>query len=303
LRQAAGENGDFQAIADKVGYDTKDNAADEIVCGRSLKAVCKNMIDLGDTTHSMQLIIKHAYKGEPDVTLVQEVLLTNKKPFKSVSGLLKDSAACRSTFNKAQQADGEAVLQHMGWSAQRMSSRHKPNARSSLRPGSLFEFLATRAEDGGDDRAAAEHNLRTLFPYRRMMLTGMMADLTWEHRLCVKWSDTVDPAPEEVMDQLDAFLLRSRILFTEGLIMGESMTDTFTAQILKFYRDPKFLQVAGPPWRYSCFSAKKKTKVQLQTPAANKHHRTEATKTKKRSYTACRGTAAGTPCAHDEYSF
>ena len=47
LRQAAGENGDFQAIADKVGFDTKDNAADEIVCGRSMKAEFKNMIDLG----------------------------------------------------------------------------------------------------------------------------------------------------------------------------------------------------------------------------------------------------------------
>jgi hypothetical protein len=255
LRQAAvGEEGDFQAIADKVGFDTKDNAADEIVCGRSLKAEFKNMIDLGDTTHSMQLIIKHAYKGEPEVQLVQEVLLTNKKPFKSVSGLLKDSSACRSTFTKVQQGDGEAVLQHMGWSAQRMSSRHKPNARASLRPGSLFEFLATRAEAGGDDRAAAEHNLRTLAPYRRMMLTGMMADLTWEHRLCVKWSDTLDPAPEEVMDQLDAFLHKARILFTEGLIMGESMKDTFTAQIVKFYREPKFLQVYHCCCYHCCYT-------------------------------------------------
>ena len=76
-----------------------------------------------------------------------------------------------------------------------------------------------------------------------MMLTGMMADLTWEHRLAVVWSDTRDPPPEEVMDQLDAFLHRADILFTEGLIMSESMQETFTAQIIKFYREPKFLQV------------------------------------------------------------
>ena len=37
------------------------------------------MIDFGDTTHTMQLIIKHAAAGEPEVKLVEQVLLTNKK--------------------------------------------------------------------------------------------------------------------------------------------------------------------------------------------------------------------------------
>ena len=85
-----------------------------------------------------------------------------------------------------------------------MSSRHKPYGRASLRPGALFAFLAARAEHGGDaeDKEAALYNLKTLAPFRRMVLAGMMADVTWEHRKAVMWSDGRDPDPSEIMDQL-----------------------------------------------------------------------------------------------------
>ena len=51
----------------------------------------------------MQLIIKHATAGEPEVKLVEEVLLTNKKHHKSVSGLLRDSSVARSSFTEEQE--------------------------------------------------------------------------------------------------------------------------------------------------------------------------------------------------------
>ena len=57
------------------------------------------------------------------------------------------------------------------------------------------------------------------------------------------WSDHRDPDPSEIVDQIEAFLHRIRVLFTEGLIMGEAMTNTFTAQIIDFYRQSKVLQV------------------------------------------------------------
>ena len=80
VKNAAGDPDDFEdAIADKVMFDAKDNASDETLCTQTAKAVFKNMIDFGDTTHTMQLIIKHATEGEPEVKLVEGVLLTNKK--------------------------------------------------------------------------------------------------------------------------------------------------------------------------------------------------------------------------------
>ena len=173
VKNAAGDPDDFEdSIAGKVMFDAKDNASDETLCSQTAKAVFKHMIDFGDTTHTMQLIIKHATAGEPEVKLVEEVLLTNKKPHKSVSGLLRDSSAARSSFTEEQEQQAEAVLRHLSWSPQRMSSRHKPYGRASLRPGALFAFLATRAEHGGDavDKAAALHNLKTLAPFRRMVL-------------------------------------------------------------------------------------------------------------------------------------
>ena len=205
-KNAAGDPDDFEdSIAGKVMFDAKDNASDETLCSQTAKAVFKHMIDVGDTTHTMQLIIKHATAGEPEVKLVEEVLLTNKKPHKSVSGLLRDSSAARSSFTEEQEKQAEAVLRNLSWSPQRMSSRHKPYGRASLRP--------TRAEHGGDvvDKAAALHNLKTLAPFRRMVLAGMMADVTWEHRKAVMWSDGRDPDPSHIVDQLDGFLHRIRV--------------------------------------------------------------------------------------------
>ena len=80
VKNAAGDPDDFEdTIAGKVMFDAKDNAADDTLCTETAKDVFKNMIDFGDTTHTMQLIIKHATEGEPEVKLVEEVLLTNKK--------------------------------------------------------------------------------------------------------------------------------------------------------------------------------------------------------------------------------
>ena len=114
-----------------------------------------------------------------------------------------------------------------------------------LQPGAAFAFLAARAEHGGDadDKAAALHNLKTLEPFRRMVLAGMMADATWEHRKAVMWSDDRDPDPSDIVDQLDGFLHRIHVLIGEGLIFAEHMTDTFTAHIIQFCREPKIVQV------------------------------------------------------------
>ena len=117
-----------------------------------------------------------------------------------------------------QEKQAEAVLRHLSWSPQRMSSRHKPYGRASMRPGALFAFLAARAEHGGavEEKGAALYNSKTLAPFRRMVLAGMMADVTWEHRKAVMWSDGRDPDPSEIMDQLNGFLHRIHVLIVDG---------------------------------------------------------------------------------------
>ena len=49
-----------------------------------------------------------------------------------------------------------------------------------------------------------------------MVLPGMMADVTWEHRKALMWSDGRDLDPSEIVDQLDGFLHRIRVLLVEG---------------------------------------------------------------------------------------
>ena len=80
-----------------------------------------------------------------------------------------------------------------------------------------------------------------------MVLAGMLADLTWEHRKAVMWSDVRDPDPSEIVEQLDGFMHRLRVLFGEGLIMGSAMTGTFTAQIIEFCKEPNILKAHPTP--------------------------------------------------------
>ena len=190
----------------------------------------------------MQLIIKHATgraRGE-----VCRGGAAHQQKHKSVAGLMRDSSAARSALREEQEKLAEVVLRHLSWSPQRMSSRHKPYGRASLRPRALFAFLAARAEHGGDAdvKAAALHNKNSLAPFRRMALAGMMADVTWEHRKAVMWSDDRDPDPSDIVDQLDGFLHRIRYVIGEGLIFSDQLNDTFTAQIIKFYRKHTILK-------------------------------------------------------------
>lgn len=75
------------------------------------------------------------------------------------------------------------------------------------------------------------------------MVAGLLADLTAEHRKCVASTDYDDADITEVAIHTYRFEERCRVLFTDGLIMAESMSTTFTSEVIKFYRNPSALLV------------------------------------------------------------
>ena len=127
------------------------------------------------------------------------------------------------------------ALSHLGWAPQRISSRSRTYSRESLLIGPLMEALAHEAEDGRW-MAAAAHNIEEIAPYPRMMIAGMMGDLTCEHHHALRPSDALDPDPADVEIALVTLKQRLKLLFVEGDVMR--LQSTYTGQILKFLEKP-----------------------------------------------------------------
>ena len=218
-----------------------DNAADEVKAGKCLPNFFPNMhFHIMDTTHSLQLAVKHGVAGDPEVETLTQILLTNKRPVPSVSNMLRNSSRFRARFKDCQKDDVFGLLENLGYAPQRMSSRARPYGRCALKLRSLLEALADEAENG-HDKEAALHNLQQLCSYKRLMLMGMLADLTHEHQRLVHATDTGDPDPTALPLLVGRFKQRCTVLFIEGAIMERGMQDTFTYSVYAFMRSPNIL--------------------------------------------------------------
>ena len=93
----------------------------------------------------------------------------------------------------------------------------------------------------GARKEAAWHNLREIASYNRLMIAGMLGDLTMEHQLMVRPADEHDPDPAEVPLLMQKFLARMDLLFVKGEVMR--MEFSFTNQIIKFLENPSVVLV------------------------------------------------------------
>ena len=241
----AAARADVDAVRGKVVWVCPGNAYKEARARYIMKATYTKMnFDFPDTAHSIQLAIKNRCTGDPEIETVQQILLTNKRPMPSISNILRHSARFRCHFTLEQRADVFTTLQHMGWAPQRMSSRHRPYARISLKIRSLLSALAREASKGSYKKACL-HNLREIGSYNRVVLCGLLADLTCEHhKCCHEAGDQEDPDVTTIAQKLFRFRQRCNLLFTEGLIFSADVKDTFTAEIMAFLREPQVIFAA-----------------------------------------------------------
>ena len=241
IQQSTCQDENFKDFQHKCLFYCTDNAADEVLAGELLQHDLPRLkFHMTDSSHSLMLAIKNGCKGDPEVDLVQGIFLTNKKPHQSIANMLRHSKRFRSSFTDEQQDDIFATLSHLGWAPQRMTSRARSWSRGALKIGAVFKALAREAEEG-PRKEAALHNLQMLAPYKRLMISGLLADLTVEHQICVRQTDVSDPDPAELPLIMRRFENRVDILFTQGEVLR--MEHSFTAQILKFLEKPSVLLV------------------------------------------------------------
>lgn len=193
-----------------------------------------------DESHSAGRLLASALKHDKEVVEVDRLLVTGKQPY-SLAKFVSTSDVFRKKIGDAQVAGSVAFVQNFGWAPQRFQSRARPYARESRRWHAIWSAVAAEA-DGKDAtrRGKAVHLLSSLSGPNsmRLLLGGMLADLSAEHYSWVATGDTANPDASTVMERADHFRSRLDVLFLQGHIL--KMGDTYTGATLAYLKQAHF---------------------------------------------------------------
>jgi hypothetical protein len=181
--------------------------------------------DIPDVTHSRQLVLKNAlaHSADSEIELVQHLFVTGTDPEASLANFMTNSKRFQELFKEEEQALCLKMLVHLGWSPQRFDSRSKPLGRIATRLEAIFGCLAHEAEGSSSStrKVWAQKLLMELSQYSRLVIAGLLADLSSLHREWVRQGDTEDPNVEEVNANDRDFRDKLNVLFLQGAIMSE----------------------------------------------------------------------------------
>ena len=131
-------------------------------------------------------------KDDTEITITDQLLVTGKKPY-SLAKFLSTSMVFRKTVGDAQLEDEVSFVKNFGWAPQRFNSRARPYARECRRWKTIFDAVSAEATGQNRDRATmylvelgGEHS-------SRLVLAGLLADLSAEHYTWVVEADTAHP--------------------------------------------------------------------------------------------------------------
>ena len=194
-----------------------------------------------DEAHAACRLAENSMKGEEEIIMTDRLLVTSKKP-QSLAKFLSMSLVFRKTVGDAQLAHELAFVRNFGWAPQRFNSRARPLKRESRRWSVIFEAVAAEADTATEPKRKA---LAMMFLTElsgehssRLLLGGLLADLSAEHYSWVATGDKANPDTTTVEERADAFLNRLHRLFTEGMILA--MPDTYTGVTLEFLKDTSY---------------------------------------------------------------
>ena len=191
-----------------------------------------------DEAHSAQKLLANSMKGDSEILITDELLVTGKTP-QSLAKFLTLSTVFRNTVGEQQQVEDQiAFVKNFGWAPQRFNSRARPLARESRRWKVIFDALGVESQGTNPDRRILARSLLEGLGGEnssRLLLGGLLADLCAEHYSWVATGDKSNPDAASVQSRAQAFLHRLDTLFVRGNILA--MPDTYTGATLQFLRE------------------------------------------------------------------
>ena len=231
------------------------------VCGET-RVWCSDGADLGvplaasasfpnltfhawDESHSAQRLCANAMIDDHEIIATDRLLVTGKRPY-SLAKFLSTSMVFQKKVGDACIADEVSWVRNFGWAPQRFNSRARPYARASRRWKSIFEAVAAEAESANQGRRElARMYLRELGGENssRLVLGGLLADLSAEHYSWVASGDASAPDATAVSARADAFLTRLTTLFDDAMIL--TLPDTYTGVTLQFLKKTSYYHIGA----------------------------------------------------------
>ncbi len=219
------------------------DGADRSVGAAATEYFPSMVFQVWEESHSAVKVLKHAVAADAEICLVDSLLVSGKEP-PSLANFLSTSDVFRRRCGDAQQmASGIPLCLNFGWAPQRYASRARPLAREARRWEAIWDSLAEEAGSASvaKRRAIAQHFLRELGGQNapRLLLGGMLTDISVEHYEWVAGGDKADPDPSTAAERAELFLHRLEVLFGQGLIL--TLPDTYTGEVLRFLRRGKIV--------------------------------------------------------------
>ena len=137
------------------------------------------------------------------------------------------------------------MLKNFGWAPQRFTSRKRPFGRISIRLRATLKAVGDEARGSDPTRTAnARYLLKSLGGQRsyRLLLGGMLADLSHEHYIWVAGGDKNITDPLASSGRVDMFLQRLGVLYDEGLLLTDALAESFTGQAIDFLKKASYLR-------------------------------------------------------------
>jgi hypothetical protein len=194
-------------------------------------------------SHSANRLCANAMKDDTEITITDQLLVTGKKPY-SLAKFLSTSTVFRKIVGDAQLDDEVSFVKNFGWAPQRFNSRARPYARECRRWKVIFDAVATEACGPNPGRRI----LATMYLVElggenssRLVLGGLLADLSAEHYTWVAGADKRNPDATTAHSRADAFLARLDTLFNKGMIL--TLADSFTGVTLKFLAETSYYKI------------------------------------------------------------
>ena len=198
-----------------------------------------------EESHSSVKVLEHAVKADAEAVAVDALLVSGKNP-QSLAKFVSTSDVYRNRVGEAQREAGVAMVFNFGWAPQRYQSKMRPLTREARRWDPIWDSIATEAAGNNKERRAlAIHYITELGGQNssRLLLGGMLGDLSVEHYEWVAGGDHRAPDATTAQERADQFMRRIDMLFTEGMVL--SIPETYTCAVLEFLSKNKFLHYGG----------------------------------------------------------
>ena len=157
----------FERLRKNVRVWTSDGADRDV--GLAATAVFPGLcFHAWDESHSAVRLLSNALKDDPEIQMVEQLLVTGKTPH-SLAKFLSTLDVFRNKFGDAQMQDQVAFVKNFGWAPQRYQSRARPYARECRRWNSIWTSVA--AEAGAPHGAQGARRTAVRLPPRRCSKT------------------------------------------------------------------------------------------------------------------------------------